>query len=214
MSALPSCMIKAIIFDFTNVIYKTDWKGVNRHFYKNVGFDIVIKPHQWNDELLRIYNQSDIGKEDFKKFFLELNPNIKDINKITRFYKEAYSKNKIINLRLLKLIKKLRMQYIILGFTDVKKIHYLANKEIGLYNGFTKVFTSFEFGKTKSEASVFQILSKKLIKFKVKPCECIFIDDNPINIKNAEQANFKVILYADFPKTRKLRKEILEISKK
>src|SRR3989338_4985121 len=100
-------MIKAIIFDFGGVIYETKWKEFDEFFSKKNGFSILVANSE-DKELIRIYKDSDLGKENFKKFFFRINPDIKDINKVLSDYKECYSKFKIINKKLLKIIKNLR----------------------------------------------------------------------------------------------------------
>ncbi len=105
-------MIKAIIFDFGSVIYKTDWKKLNKHFLKKFGFDILFE-NKNDDELVRIYKMSDIGKEDYRKFFLRINPELEDIGEVISHYKKIYFKSKILNKELMDFIMKLKKKYII-----------------------------------------------------------------------------------------------------
>jgi len=203
-------MIKAIIFDFGSVIYKTDWEKLDAYFKKLNGFSIRIAESK-DEELIKIYRDSDIGKQEYVKFFYHLEPNIKDIDKIIKDYKKAYGKFKKINRELLKIISFLKKKYLIFGFSDIKKEHYEANKECGIYDCFEEVFASFKFGVLKCDAGAFQRLEKELKKFNLKPENCLFIDDWLPNIENAKKTGFKTIYYEDFPKVGKLKKEIENI---
>ena len=203
-------MIKAIVLDFGGVIYKTKWKEVNDFFFKKNGFDILVGNSN-NKELIQIYNESDIGKEDFKRFFLVSNPNISDINKVVEDYKEGYAKFKILNEKLLKIIQDIKTKGIkLFGFSDIKKEHFEANKESGIYNGFEKIFTSFEFGCLKSNEKAFELLIKELKSYELNPEECLFIDDNIENVKRAEEKGFNVIHYDDFPRIKRIKKKLKE----
>lgn len=206
-------MIKAIIFDFGSVIYKTDWKSFSKEFFDNFGFEIAIAETK-DQELIRIYKDSDIGKEDYKKFFLRLNPNIKDLDEVLDFYKKGYGKHKKVNEELVSLIKELKKKYLLIGFTDIKKEHYAANVESGIYRGFERIFTSFEFGVLKSDEKAFELLKKELEKLELEPKECIFIDDHLPNIENAKNFGFETIHYTEFPEINKLKKELDLILKK
>lgn len=206
-------MIKAIILDFGSVIYKTDWKKVNKFFYNKNGFNILVA--EANDgESVRIYKDSDLGKEDFRNFFLRINPDILDIDKIIRDYKEGYSKFKILNKNLLRIVKDLGKKEIILfGFSDVKKEHYEANLESGLYNGFTKIFTSYKFKNLKSEKEAFEKLISELNKYNLNPSERIFVDDHLPNIENAKKFGFKTIHYTEFPLVKSFKKKLKKFLK-
>lgn len=192
-------MIKAIIFDFGSVIYKTKWKELDEFFSKKNGFSVLIANSN-DDELIRIYRDSDVGKEDFRKFFLRINPNVADINKVLEDYKEGYSKYKILNGELLKIIKDLRKRgFRLFGFTDIKKEHYEANLKLGVYDGFEEIFTSFEFNHLKSEKKSFDRLAKELKRYGLNPSECVFVDDRLENVENARKIGMKAIHYAEFP---------------
>lgn len=199
-------MIKAIIFDFGKVVYKTDWRCVNEIFKERNGFDILIKLD--DKELVRIYNESDTGKEDYKKYFLRLGPKDQDINKSIKDYKEAYIKGKILNHGMIEIINRLREKYLLFGFTDIKKEHFDANMESGFYNGFVEIFTSFKLGMLKEDKNFFEIVCKELKRYKIYPSECIFIDDHEPNIENARDFRFKTILYKEFPDVQKFEKDL------
>lgn len=204
-------MIKALIFDFGSVIYKTKWKDLNNFFFKKNGFNILVSNTN-DEELIRIYKESDVGKEDFSKFFFRLNSNIDDINKVISDYKEGYSKFKVINKEMLDIISNLREQgFLLFGFTDIKKEHYEANVESSLYGGFEEVFASYKFGHLKSEKEAFEKLEEELKKYNLRPEECVFIDDHLENIDNAKEFGFKTIHYEEFPVIDSFKSQLNEI---
>src|SRR4030043_965307 len=123
-------MIKAIILDFGSVIYKTDWEKLDAYFKKLNGFSIRVAESK-DEELIKIYRDSDVGKQEYIKFFYHIEPNIKDIGKVVRDYKKGYGKFKKVNKKLLRIIDFLKKKYLIFGFTDIKKEHYEANRECG-----------------------------------------------------------------------------------
>ena len=197
-------MIKAIIFDLGKVLFKTDWEGLERDFKTQFEFSPLVGNDKKAQE---IGKRVEIGKENSEVFLLHKDPKC-DVKKAIVFYKEVYLKNKIMNNDLLELIQRLSKKYEIYGFTDTIKEHYDANLESGLFQHFKKVFTSFNFGKKKSEEGAFKLLLKEI---KFKPEECIFIDDNEKNIEQATKEGFNAILYKEFPKTDNLIKKINEI---
>jgi len=204
-------MIKVIILDFGSVIYKTKWEKINEFFYQKNGFNILFGKSE-DAELIRIYSESDVGKEDFKKFFLRLKPDLQDVDAAIKDYKEGYSKFKEINQELLDTIKELKEKGIILfGFTDAKKEHYDANMEIGIYDGFEEIFTSFNFKCLKSDAKAFELLTKRINEYGLNPEECLFIDDNLENVKRAKEKGYKIIHYQNFPEVEEIKKELENI---
>ena len=201
-------MIKAIIFDFGSVIYRTNWEGINRDFIEKFGFEIWLK-NKNDKELVRIYEDSNIGKKDLGDFFLKLKPELKgDLDRIIHFYKNSYAKHRIVNEKIMKIIGQLKEGHTLIGFTDVKKEHYEVNQSQGIYKDFKKIFTSFEFGMLKAQREAFERLELELKILNIKPYECIFIDDQEKNVQNAKELGFKTIHYPDFPETKKLLKKL------
>ncbi len=206
-------MIKALIFDFGGVIYKTKWKELNDFFLKKNGFSIALQ--EGDKELIKIYNNSDIGKEDFRNFFFKIKPDISDIDRILKDYKKGYARFKILNHELLKIIENLKKKgFMLFGFTDIKKEHYEANLEAGIYDSFIEIFASYKFGCLKSEKEAFEKLITELKRYNLAPQECVFIDDHIPNIRNADSFGFKTIHYAEFPSVELLKKKLNEILSK
>lgn len=193
--------IKAIVFDFGSVIFKTNWEGVNKDFLKKYGKGILVRG---NKELEEVYIKTKAGYKSLKPLLKHIFPN-EDLKKIIRFYQKSYNKNKIINRGLIKFAKKLSKNYRLYGFTDTNEEHFGANLKSGLFKGFKQIFTSFEFKSKKAEGNTFR---KLILKIKLKPEEMLFIDDYILNIENARKAGINAIQYTEFPKINHLKKEI------
>ena len=198
-------MIKCIIFDFGNVLFRGDWEEASKAFEKEEGFSILFRG---NRELEEIYEKVNIGKDSLKTLVFKLAPNRKDIEKIIKSYQHFYAKYQEKNIELYKLIKKLKKNYAVYCYTDTIKEHYEANKENGHFKLFKKVFTSFDLNKRKQHENAFQELLK-IIPFKAE--ECIFIDDHPKNIENAKAAGFHTIHYTQFPDIRPIEEKLKEL---
>jgi HAD superfamily hydrolase (TIGR01509 family) len=59
---------------------------------------------------------------------------------------------------------------------------------------FVKVFFSSEIGHSKISKKAFELVLKEI---KLKPEECVFIDDNPRNIELAQSVGLKTVLFTD-----------------
>ena len=59
--------------------------------------------------------------------------------------------------------------------------------EIGIYDGFEEIFTSFNFKCLKSDAKAFELLTKRLNEYGLNPEECLFVDDNLENVKEQKK---------------------------
>ncbi|MEK6903691.1 MAG: HAD-IA family hydrolase [Nanoarchaeota archaeon] len=193
-------MIKALIFDFGSVMYRTNWECMDHHFFQQHGFHIRLGDLP-DEKLLEAYRASDTGKGDLRSFFLCLQPTLtkKKLDAVLRTYHQCYIHCKIVNHDLLRWIRELKKSYSLFGFTDVKQEHYAANIEAGIYKEFIRIFTSFEFQMTKAEPGAFSKLIVALTSYHLSPSECVFIDDYLPNIEHAQKTGFHTIHYTSFP---------------
>jgi FMN phosphatase YigB (HAD superfamily) len=198
-------MIKALIFDFGSVLYKNDWGKLVPEFKEKFGVDIGLADGK-NQALIDLYNKANVSDIDFSEFLKVAG--VKDVHEGLREYKKLYNKHKIVNNELLELITKLRENYLIFGYTDIQEVHFDANKESGFYDLFEEVFSSFKFKSLKARDGSFEKLSKELVRYNLRPEECLFIDDWLPNIENARKTGFNAIQYTDFPKILGLKKSI------
>lgn len=203
-------MIKAIIFDLGGVVYKTNWRGLNRDFRNKFGFDIRPFNNEGliNDKyLIDMYNDSIVGKTSMKDIAIYLGHKNK-VDEIIRYYKKFYFNNKILNEEMINIIKKLGNEYSIYALTDINKEHYEADKEGNLFSLFKSVFTSYEMGRRKEDISVFRDVIRDI---GLKPGEILFIDNHKPNIDNAKKIGMETIYYTKFPKVTEFREKLKRI---
>ena len=206
-------MIKAIIFDFGSVIYKTDWDKMSREFIDKFGINIRLEELK-NERANSLYRLGSVGKAKIGEVIKELHPNAKVTKEMIDSYKKLYMKHKIINHELLGLVKELKKRYLLFAFTDVNREHYESNFEMGLYKDFKEVYTSFNFNMLKTQDGAFDKLKKELLKYSLLPEECVFIDDYLPNIGQAKKVGFHTIHYMEFPNIMKLKKDLMEMLKR
>jgi HAD superfamily hydrolase (TIGR01509 family) len=200
-------MIKAIIFDFGNVVFKTDWDKMHEEFSKKYNIRTSLSE---NKEFEEVYHKTNAGYDTTIPLLKHMLPN-EDINEVLKFYQETYIKYKILNKELMNLIKKLKETYLIYGFTDTNREHFDANEKDGLFKNFKRVFTSFEFQGRKSQGA--DIFHKLLKEINLPADELLFIDDNLPNIENARKAGLNAIQYTDFPDIARLKKDLKNLIK-
>jgi putative hydrolase of the HAD superfamily len=62
------------------------------------------------------------------------------------------------------------------------------------YDRFDRVFNSYRFGRTKSEAAFFEEMAREL---GVKPREILFVDDRPVNVEVARSVGCTGLVFRD-----------------
>lgn len=103
-------------------------------------------------------------------------------------------KNERINKSLINWIRKKRRKYIICLLTNNTPIlNRLLKKKFKIYQNFDYIFNSAEIGLLKSNVKFFKYVLKTL---KTNSEKCLFVDDNPLNIKVAKKLGFNVILFS------------------
>lgn len=167
-------MVKAIIFDFGNVICR---------FTNEILLEKIANLSSKNKEEIRkiIYQDSDItkrfesGKISGKEFYEELSE-ICEINVPYQELKTIFSKDKFSRVYGIKeLIEKLRTNYKVALLSNTSEWDWdyieMVAPEILTFNAVTK---SYEVGAMKPNEIIYQDALKKL---DLKPEECIFVDD-------------------------------------
>ena len=190
-------MFKIIIFDLGNVLFKENWERLNKSFLKKFNISTLIRS-RYGEKIQKIYDKALIGKKEMRDVFEKickekgLNHNIK---KLCYFYKEEYKKNKVLDQKMIQLIKTLKKKYKVVCFTDTNDLHFEAHKEQGILDLFDEKFASHLIGIRKADNKSFELVLKKL---GVSPNEVLFIDDNPKNISSANSIGIKTILFRNF----------------
>ncbi len=95
------------------------------------------------------------------------------------------------NKKVVAVVKALKQKgYTVALLTNALPFHSKVDVKLGHYSHFDKVFVSYKLGMRKPQARIFRHCLKAL---KLKPGECIFIDDNLVNVNGARQVGIKSI---------------------
>lgn len=166
-------MIKAIIFDYGNVIHKWDNDIFLKEFIRLSGRDYnhVVDVIFGKD----LHNKLETGEISNIAFFKtikdQLNLKISQDEFFKLFSSKLFKKIKTT----INLIKKLKKDYKVALLSNTNKIDFdytIKNSEV--FPLFDAVTLSFEVGHKKPEKQIYLDALKKL---NLKPDECVYIDD-------------------------------------
>ncbi len=184
-------MIKAIIFDIGGVIFdessSPQYEDIAQEL--NISLDIFISVKDKHLALAKI-NKISID-ELMNRISRELNLNKDHLLKI---WTSKYKKRKI-NKNMINLVKNLKKRYKVIVLSNTNELHAKINYERGLYSIFDKVFLSNELKMAKPDKKIFQYVLKSL---KLKPEECVFIDDKEDNVNVANELGINGIVFIDY----------------
>jgi len=188
-------MVGAIIFDYGGVIAK---EGTPRAFAEFYAPKFGVDSEQFKKFVLERWLKARVGKISSDNFYKSLADTLKT-NK-TRVKKD-FIKFFGVRSEVLKLAKGLKKNY---------KVALLSNQIEGCLedlikkHGFKSIFdvivTSYGSKIAKPNPTIFKETIRKL---KVKPEECIMIDDLKKNISPAKKLGMKTILYTNFDQLKK-----------
>lgn len=142
-----------------------------------------------------------LGKIDAKTFWdrakKNLNIDSEKAKEIESIWYSSYKPNKGVRA----LVRKLQKKYKIIAVSGniLEKAEYLK-KKYSLNKLFDGYFFSFEYGVTKPSPKLFKIAMNKL---KVKPKNCLIIDDSKKTIENAKKLGYKTVLFKNVVQTTK-----------
>jgi putative hydrolase of the HAD superfamily len=195
-------MIKAIIFDFNGVFVEPVEKFVIKKICKKykINFNLAIMHYFLN---LKKFEE---GKILPNGFWERVFPG-KSFDEISPIIEREYLSCKL-NQKNMAIALKLSKKHQIYCLSNSNELQAKLFKKKGFYSIFSKTFLSHELGSIKPFPSTY----KKVISMvKLKPKECIFIDDSLANILAAKILGFKTILLR---KNISLEKQIGAILKK
>ena len=192
--------IKAVIFDVGGVLeienkpLKTIGKINHFGVHEYIAKKLKISLDQYFDSIDTNYALSIEGKISEKKTISFLSKNLKTTSKkLIKLYKKAYKKNFKQNKQLFKQAFKLKqLGYKITILSDQWYLSYRALMSDKKYKKFSPVIVSCFVGMRKPNPKIYKLTLKKL---KLKPSECIFIDNQEWNIKPAKKLGIKTILF-------------------
>lgn len=203
--------LKAIIFDVGGVLVPLE-KG----FFLELAhrFDVNDKKKKeefvlFIDKLKPKLRRGEISfselleeiKEGFEKPpFFELKGEIKDGESLRRVWKDLFGKKidkfaKLIKEYRMGVLKKLKDKSVVLGLlSNIDECRFSVAKEKGLFNGFEEglLVTSFEVGSCKPEREIYKEMKKRLLRKRISPEQCLFVDDKIPNLESAKKMKFNV----------------------
>jgi epoxide hydrolase-like predicted phosphatase len=165
-------LIKAVLFDMG---------GVVSNITDEIRYNGLLKLSKLNLKDIRkrvkpIEHKFDIGSISANSFFRMVAENIglDGYGKIKELYVDTINKSKLNKevVRIVKLLKRKGYKVGILSNTNI--VDATAHENKGEYDLFYPLILSFKVGCRKPGKKIYQIALKKL---KVKPEECIFVDD-------------------------------------
>ena len=198
-------MIKNIIFDFGNVVLKWNTKELIKNYSnepkeQEILEKVIFKSEEW----LKLDNgllNYDEAKIIFKS---KLPDHLKE--KVEEIMNTWYTKMPLIEETYNLIIKLKQNNYKIyaLSNTHVTLYEYIKNSPIGKYfDGY--LISAIEKMMKPNEDIYYRLFEK----FKLKPAECFFIDDNKKNILTSRKLGMKGHIF-DMNNYQKLKEELNE----
>lgn len=171
-------MIKNIIFDFGNVLFKWDEDQIVTNYSNNIDEQNILKKVIFkSDEWFQLDNGSSTYEKAKTLFKEELPNNLKE--KVEVIMSTWYEKMPI-NEEICDLIKKLKKSnygVYAMSNTHITVYEYVKNLEIGKYfDGF--LISAIEKMMKPNENIYYRLYEK----FELVPKECLFVDDSEKNI--------------------------------
>ncbi len=195
-------LIKAVIFDYYGVMCPRIAPILARETAKQFKVS-YSKMTPKMDKLLDLMDDRSINFYEYwdklKKIFKNKNAKLSEHSKIWRDVSLGLN----LNPKMIDLVIKLRkLGYKVPVLTNVANKMADYNKIKGRYKIFKPVFLSYKIGLKKPSPKIFLHAVKKL---KLKPDECIFIDDKKNYLAGARAVGIKTIL---FENSTQLKKEL------
>jgi HAD superfamily hydrolase (TIGR01509 family) len=176
-------MIKAIIFDFGDVFINLDIEGFTQNAFKH------FKINAFSEEMIAFnsfYEQGLISTEEFLEFYTENFPKLskQDLIDIWNYMLKDFPKHRLEFIQQLKESSKYKL--ILLSNTNELHIDWIK-KNVPFYETFKSCFDAFylshEIYLRKPNRDIFEfVLNENGLSAK----DCLFIDDNALNIKTAD----------------------------
>jgi len=202
--------IKVLIFDLGNVVININ---IDR-FFKKILEHSVKKRIDITRDFLEILASLELGKYSEQEFYLEMKDKagLKNISQseFVDIFNDIFDS---WNNNVLDFIKNMRKskKYKIYALSNTNAIHirYLIPSKVDLAEYFDDTFYSYDLGLAKPDLKVYRRVLKII---KSKPEECLFIDDNTINIKAAEKVGMKGFIFKNEDDFLSKIEEIIELN--
>lgn len=186
-------MIKALVFDFGNVVVTNDWNYTcpekDREFTSYFGVTMQDFKKGW-DAAWPLMRVGDVSEDEFWKLFLTesgvQNIDVSHAKKLWRKYQSTLP-------GMIDLIIRLRNRYVLVGCTDNGKEwieYYKAKYHLDAY--FDAIVCSADVGDHKPNQKIYD---QTIRQTGVKPEEILFIDDNDGPLEGAQKAGMDTLKF-------------------
>lgn len=179
--------IKAVIFDFGDVIGHFDIEHFNKFVSLNRG-----RPSKVKSFFKEYKSEFDKNRINEKEFWTKLSE-VTKLNIDWHVIARNNQKNLMIDYYMINIINEIKITKILLSNMDVTTAKQIRS-ELEVDSLFDDVIFSCDIEKNKLD---FEILNKICNKHKINPEEVLFIDDYEGNISKAKDYGFKTILFKD-----------------
>jgi len=184
-------MIKAVIFDYGGVVKVGHPLSMDLARICNISEGELA---QTKEERKLLSDQAEKGFMLDEQFFLEFQKIFaKPLpNNCLEQAQDVYRKTFKFIPETLELVKELKKQGIKTAvLSNIFKFEAEVIREHNGYDGFDPVILSYEVGMVKPELDIYRLVIGEL---KVKPEECVFIDDKERNLLPAKELGIKTVL--------------------
>lgn len=156
----------------------------NKLNWMNVEKNIKLHQHRYEKGLISSYEFWKLVANDL---------GIEDYNKVKKIFIDSMIKMGRVNEDVVQFARELKKKGYKVGIlSNTCETDANIHKKRGDYKLFSPVILSHELGYAKPEEKIYLIALERL---KVKPNECVFIDDKEINLKPARKLGIKTILF-------------------
>lgn len=197
--------IKGIIFDVGGVVQF--FKNGEHHRYMWEG--LRMDKNSWFKAINPFFVDSITGKFTKEEVIKNMAINLKiSEDELRVLWSKAYEETLSLNVDLVNLIRTLKQKYKTAILSDQWPISRELMVDDELSKNFDVLVFSNEVKMRKPEKKIYELILKKLNLF---PEECVFIDDDEVNLKPAKELGMNTIL---FENNEKLVEDLTELGLK
>ena len=199
-------MIKNIIFDIGQVLVEFNWEEFFRQHFSEGDFEKVSNATVLNEKIWSEMDRGTLSFDEVIDLIVKeqdfLKDNIKEI--LIGLYKSVlpfnYSKNMIKSLK-----EKGYNIYLLSNFGEVP--FNLAKERFDFMEYVDGGIISYEVKMIKPEPLIYKAI---LEKYNLVASECVFLDDNANNIKEAKSQAFNTVHFTDYQSSVKQLNDLLK----
>ncbi len=184
-------MIKAIIFDVGGTYLSGSLVSFARKAQKILGIKKFFRETDLR-VIVRKYNQGTISADEcFRKFF-----GTPITGAQMKRIKSLWTSTYVAQPEMMCLVKGLKKRYILAILSNSDPLNSNSFKKKGLYAPFDHLILSHELGVAKPDKRIYEIMLERL---KLRPDECLFIDDQKVCVEAAKEIGMNAMLFKSVP---------------